>query len=152
VGDFTSVKAFAERVEKELDRVDVLLSNAGIATSVYSEMSDGWESTLAVNVIGTFLLVILMMPKMRETAKRHKTMPHLTVTASGAGHLVSTCSILGCAAVKHRYPGTDNRNSRPSLMSAKRKKSSKLLMQTATSSIGTACPSFWKSSPSSNLP
>lgn len=95
VGDFTSVKAFAARAEKELDRVDVLLSNAGVATGVYSEMSDGWESTLAVNVIGTFLLVILMMPKMRETAKRHNTTPHLTVTASGAGHLVSTCSILG---------------------------------------------------------
>ncbi|KAM0331470.1 hypothetical protein ACHAQA_003146 [Verticillium albo-atrum] len=87
IGDFASVKAFAARAEKELDRVDVFLSNAGVATSTYSEMSDGWESTLAVNVIGTFLLVILMIPKMRETAQTHKTIPHVTVTASGAGHL-----------------------------------------------------------------
>lgn len=101
VGDFTSVKAFAARAEKELDRVDVVVSNAGVMTTVYSEMSDGWESTLAVNVIGTFLLVLLMMPKMRETARTHKTIPHVTVTASGAGHVVSILHRLrGCTAIQ----------------------------------------------------
>ncbi|CRK29421.1 Short chain dehydrogenase atnD like protein [Verticillium longisporum] len=87
ISDFASVKAFAARAETELDRVDVFLSNAGVVASTYSESIDGWESTLAVNVIGTFLLVFLMMPKMRETAKKHGTTPHITVTASGAGHL-----------------------------------------------------------------
>ncbi|KAH6687725.1 dehydrogenase/reductase SDR family member 13 [Plectosphaerella plurivora] len=88
LGDFASVKAFAEKAEK-LDRVDILVSNAGLATATYIERSDGWESTLAVNVIGTFLLIFLMMPKMRETATKYKTTPHMTVTSSGAGHLAS---------------------------------------------------------------
>ncbi|PNH70234.1 hypothetical protein VD0002_g387 [Verticillium dahliae] len=87
LGVFNNVKAFAARVEKELGRVDILLSNASLATAEYAETGEGWESTLAINVIGTFLLSILLLPKMRATAKQYKTKPHLTVTASAAGHL-----------------------------------------------------------------
>lgn len=141
VGDFASVKAFAARAEKELHRVDVLLCNAGVMTSTYSEMSDGWESTLAVNVIGTFLLVVLMLPKMRETARQHKTTPHVTVTSSGAGHLVSAS--LHIRPPRAKAP-TDS--SRPSSTSANRTESSKPSTQTRASWTATASPSSWKSS------
>jgi NAD(P)-dependent dehydrogenase (short-subunit alcohol dehydrogenase family) len=88
LGVFDNVKTFAARAENELDRLDVLLSNASIAPSAYSETGEGWESTLAVNVIGTSLLAVLLLPKLRETAKQHKTQAHLTITSSAAGNLV----------------------------------------------------------------
>ncbi|KAK4152580.1 hypothetical protein C8A00DRAFT_44390 [Chaetomidium leptoderma] len=62
---YDSVKTFASRVS-ELPRVDGVLANAGIMTSKYS-FSEGHEKTLNVNVISTFLLCLLLMPKMRES-------------------------------------------------------------------------------------
>ena len=32
-------------VEKELDRLDILIENAGIATQEYRTTKDGWEET-----------------------------------------------------------------------------------------------------------
>lgn len=104
LGVFNNVKAFAARVEKELGRVDILLSNASLATAEYAETGEGWESTLAINVIGTFLLSILLLPKMRATAKQYKTKPHLTVTASAAGHLVRLSLELHHTNISHVEP------------------------------------------------
>lgn len=88
LGIFNNIKAFVERAEEELDRLDIVLNNASVAPAVYDETGEGWESTLAINVIGTSLLSILLLPKLRDTAKQHRTQPHLTITSSVAGHLV----------------------------------------------------------------
>lgn len=70
LGDYTSVKNFAKRAAKDLDRVDVLVENAGIGTNV-KKLVEGHESTVIVNVISTFLLALLMLPQLQATA--HKT-------------------------------------------------------------------------------
>ena len=75
-----SVKAFATKT-KTLDRVDVLLENAGIHFIDYVE-NEGFEATIKVNVISTFLLALLMIPKLRETAKKYNTTPHLAIVSS----------------------------------------------------------------------
>ncbi|KAL1861471.1 hypothetical protein Daus18300_008866 [Diaporthe australafricana] len=81
LGDYASVKAFAARAAKDLDRVDVLCENAGIATGK-KRMVQGHESTITVNVISTFLLALLMLPQLKETARRHGTRPTLTIVSS----------------------------------------------------------------------
>lgn len=81
LGDYASVKAFAARATKELERVDVLCENAGIATDK-KKMVQGHESTITVNVVSTFLLALLMLPKLKDTAKRFGVRPRLTVVAS----------------------------------------------------------------------
>lgn len=81
LGDYASVKAFAARAAKDLDRVDVLCENAGIAT-YKKRMVQGHESTITVNVISTFLLALLMLPQLKETARRHGTRPTLTIVSS----------------------------------------------------------------------
>jgi NAD(P)-dependent dehydrogenase (short-subunit alcohol dehydrogenase family) len=43
-GDFASVSAFATEFEKEHDRLDVLIANAGIFGSSRTETKNGWES------------------------------------------------------------------------------------------------------------
>lgn len=81
-----STVAFAERVNKELPRVDVLVQNAGINSKTYA-VSEGIEQTMQVNVINTFLLALLLLPKLTETAKFAKSLPHLTIVTSEAHHL-----------------------------------------------------------------
>jgi len=75
-----SVKAFAARAQS-LERVDVLLENAGISTNEWA-LKEGYEQTIQVNVISTFLLALLMLPKLRETAEKFGSLPHLTIVSS----------------------------------------------------------------------
>lgn len=82
-----SVKAFAKRAEG-LERVDVLLENAGLSVAGW-EVMEGNESSVQVNVINTFLLALLMLPMLRETAKKFSTTPHLEIVSSEAHYMAS---------------------------------------------------------------
>ncbi|KAK5199133.1 hypothetical protein LTR96_003497 [Exophiala xenobiotica] len=81
LSSYDSVKAFASRASSDLPRIDVLLENAGIATQQF-DFAEGHERTITVNVISTFLLALLLLPKLRSTAKEFKTTPHLTIVSS----------------------------------------------------------------------
>ncbi|KAK9386710.1 hypothetical protein V1515DRAFT_627382 [Lipomyces mesembrius] len=81
LASYASVKAFAERASK-LPRIDVLLENAGIATRNFS-LAEGHERTITVNVISTFILGLLLLPKLQATAKEIPSRkPHWTIVSS----------------------------------------------------------------------
>ncbi|KIW57094.1 hypothetical protein PV05_05693 [Exophiala xenobiotica] len=80
LSSYDSVKAFSSRASA-LPRIDVLLENAGIATMRF-DLAEGHERTVTVNVISTFLLALLLLPKLKSTAKEFKTTPHLTIVSS----------------------------------------------------------------------
>lgn len=84
LASFESVKAFCRRAERELDRVDVVVENAGVAIGTYVEADGGFESSIAVNVVSTFLMVLLMLPVLRRTAMRFNVEPRLVVLSSDA--------------------------------------------------------------------
>ncbi|TAQ84980.1 hypothetical protein B7494_g6699 [Chlorociboria aeruginascens] len=75
-----SVKQFVDQANK-LPRLDVLINNAGIQ-GVKFQVSYDTERTVAVNVIGTFLLALQLLPKLKETAKTYGVMPHMTFVGS----------------------------------------------------------------------
>jgi NAD(P)-dependent dehydrogenase (short-subunit alcohol dehydrogenase family) len=81
MSDYGSIKAFAERAEAELDRIDIFIANAGVVRAEYHQVN-GYEECIAVNAISTTLLMANMMPKMRETAARFNTRPTFTITGS----------------------------------------------------------------------
>ena len=83
---YRSVKEFAARAAT-LERLDVLLENAGIATQNF-KLAEENETTITTNVVSTFLLGLLLLPKLKETATVHNTRPHLTIVSSGV-HLVA---------------------------------------------------------------
>lgn len=86
MGSYASVQKFAARVDRELDRVDIVLANAGVARLKYSVVEDN-EETITVNVVSTFLLAALLMPKMKATAARFNVRPTFSITSSEAhGH------------------------------------------------------------------
>jgi retinol dehydrogenase-12 len=74
------VKKFTERAAK-LDRLDVVCENAGIAAGAYQQM-EGMESMIAVNVVGTFLMALNLLPILRKSGKTYGTVPKLVVTSS----------------------------------------------------------------------
>lgn len=74
------IELFADRAAK-LPRVDVLLENAGIATNNW-EIVQGHERTIAINVISTFYLAMVMLPKLISSAKEFGIQPRLTVVSS----------------------------------------------------------------------
>ncbi|MCJ1297752.1 hypothetical protein MMC08_000540 [Hypocenomyce scalaris] len=80
LSSYGSVKAFATRATG-LERLDVLLENAGIATQEF-RMAEDNEATITVNVVSTFLLGLLLLPKMRETKENFGVTPRLTVVTS----------------------------------------------------------------------
>ncbi|MCJ1473923.1 hypothetical protein MMC13_002579 [Lambiella insularis] len=80
LSSYQSVKDFVKRAQS-LSRLDVMLENAGIATAKF-QLTEGHESTITTNVISTFLLALMILPKMRETASRYNTTPRLTIVSS----------------------------------------------------------------------
>ena len=76
-----SVKAFAAKAQS-LERVDVLVENAGIMGLKWEVSPEGNEAILQTNAISTFLLALLMLPKLKETAEKFKTVPHLAMVTS----------------------------------------------------------------------
>lgn len=75
-----SVKTFVDKVNN-LPRLDIVINNAGIQTMDYA-VSYGTERTIAVNVLGTFLLAVQLIPRLKETARVYKTTPHMTFVGS----------------------------------------------------------------------
>jgi len=77
---YASVKAFAARAQG-LERLDVVVANAGMFT-FHFQMAEDNERTITVNVISTFLLGVLLIPKLRETAIAFNRESVLTFTGS----------------------------------------------------------------------
>lgn len=84
MASYASIRAFAKKAATELDRVDVLVENATAGLDTWT-ISEGMETSITVNVIGTVLFALLMLPKMRETAARSGTTPHIVIVTSGMG-------------------------------------------------------------------
>jgi NAD(P)-dependent dehydrogenase (short-subunit alcohol dehydrogenase family) len=114
---FKSVMAFADRVSREIPRLDIALLNAGLLQRDYNVTADGWEEVLQVNTLSTALLGLLLLPKLR--ASKTDTGPaHLAFVSSESfrtvdPRLVTTeWSLLECLNDKSefntftRYPVT----------------------------------------------
>ncbi|KAK1502534.1 short-chain dehydrogenase [Colletotrichum abscissum] len=82
---FESVKEFAARADK-LPRLDFAVLNASIATGKRVD-AEGWESTITVNVLSTFLLGLKLLPVLRRTGKTHNVTPKIVIVASDASQM-----------------------------------------------------------------
>jgi len=82
LASFTSVREFCTRA-RTLERLDIVIENAGIATGKF-EQFEGYESTITVNVISTFLMAFMLLPKLRDSANKFNITPRLTIVSSDA--------------------------------------------------------------------
>jgi NAD(P)-dependent dehydrogenase (short-subunit alcohol dehydrogenase family) len=73
------VRALAEQVLTEQDRLDVLVNNAGVIAEERRESEDGYQLTFAVNYLAHFLLTRLLLPLLLDSA------PARVVNVASAG-------------------------------------------------------------------
>jgi NAD(P)-dependent dehydrogenase (short-subunit alcohol dehydrogenase family) len=71
--DLASIHDFAEGV----DRVDVLVNNAGIMAVPFALTADGFESQIGTNHLGHFALTNLLLPKVTDRVVTVSSMMHL---------------------------------------------------------------------------
>ena len=65
MAELSSVRAVGSWVDATISRLDLLVHNAGAITPTRTLTSDGYETTVASQVIGPFLLTTLVMPELR---------------------------------------------------------------------------------------
>uniref|UniRef100_A0A3P9I0S4 Si:dkey-23o4.6 n=1 Tax=Oryzias latipes TaxID=8090 RepID=A0A3P9I0S4_ORYLA len=75
-----SVRTFAQEFLDTEDRLDILINNAGVMMCPKRLTEDGFETQLAVNHLGHFLLTNLLLPKLRSSA------PSRVVNVSSIAH------------------------------------------------------------------
>jgi NAD(P)-dependent dehydrogenase (short-subunit alcohol dehydrogenase family) len=63
-----NVRRLARDAEREVERLDVLVNNAGVAVDERRESVDGHELTFAVNYLSHFLLTAELLPLLRRSA------------------------------------------------------------------------------------
>ena len=82
---YTSIHTFAKNMERNLSRLDVLILNAGVNPVKYKTGPEGWETHIQINVLGTALLGLLLLPKLRASnVDRKGPFPHLLLVTSEA--------------------------------------------------------------------
>lgn len=77
-----SVREFAERIEREEKRVDVLINNAGVMRCPSWKTEDGFDMQFGVNHLGHFLLTNLLLEKLKGSA------PSRVINLASLAHIV----------------------------------------------------------------
>jgi NAD(P)-dependent dehydrogenase (short-subunit alcohol dehydrogenase family) len=85
LSDHDSVKKLSRRANK-LERLDAVILNAGMLTQQWTVV-DGMEAQIVVNVINTILLGLLLLPKLRASAKTHHVRGRMTFVTSDAHYV-----------------------------------------------------------------
>jgi NAD(P)-dependent dehydrogenase (short-subunit alcohol dehydrogenase family) len=80
LGRFESVRAGADDLLARLDRIDVLVNNAGLVLTRRRETVDGYETTFQVNHLGPFLLTNLLLDRIEASG------PARIVNVSSTAH------------------------------------------------------------------
>ncbi|KAF2496920.1 NAD(P)-binding protein [Lophium mytilinum] len=80
LSSFASVRAFGERVAG-MERLDAVIQNAGVLREDWVE-AEGMESTITINSVGAVLFGMLMLPKLRESARKTGKMGRLSFVGS----------------------------------------------------------------------
>ena len=69
LGNLSSVREFAEKMNKNLRRLDILVNNAAVMMCPHWKTKDGFEMQFGVNYLGHFLLTNLLLDLIKRTPK-----------------------------------------------------------------------------------
>lgn len=87
LGDLQAVRRAALEVQQRFGVVDVLVHNAGALTADRHETADGFEVTVASQVVGPFLLTALLLDQLRASSVGR------VITMSSGGMYASTLEV-----------------------------------------------------------
>ena len=67
--DQDSIRECADKIKNDLKAIDLLINNAGVVNTEYSETIDGIENTFAVNHLGYFLFTNLLLDLVKKESE-----------------------------------------------------------------------------------
>ena len=82
MGSYDSIHEFIEELDRDVDRLDVVILNAGVIEQEYRRSQEGWENTLQVNTISTALLTLLLLPRLVHQESEKGDFPRLIIVSS----------------------------------------------------------------------
>ena len=85
LSSFDSIRAFADKANADLARIDVLVNNAGIFPQKLQKTAEGFEAQMGVNHFGSFLLTNLLQDKLVASAPAR--IVHLTSQLHARGSI-----------------------------------------------------------------
>lgn len=94
-----SVRRLASELLAGEDRIDVLVNNASVLAGERTRTQDGFELTLATNLLGPFLLTNLLIPRMVRSA------PARIITVSSGGMYTEALDVPGLEMDADDYRG-----------------------------------------------
>lgn len=68
LADSKSIREFAEAVNKDEPKLNLLINNAGVMVCPYGKTADGFEMQIGVNHMGHFLLTYLLLDLIKKSA------------------------------------------------------------------------------------
>ena len=81
LSSFRSIRECAKRLKSRLEKVDILLNNAGVMACPLTRTEDGLEMQIGTNHFGHFLLTNLLLPLLRKGCQGTRV-----VTVSSLAH------------------------------------------------------------------
>lgn len=97
LADLSNVEAFATRLKKSHQHVDILINNAGVMIPPQSTTKDGFELQIGTNHFGHFALTLHMMPLLSAAEK-----PRI-VTLSSIAHWSGVIDLEDINGEKKKY-------------------------------------------------
>lgn len=101
MGDYDQVRALAERVLADHDRLDVLIHNAGALTNERRDAPDGTEATVASQVVGPFLLTGLLLEQLAAST------PARVLTMASGGMYTAALTVSALEMSADEYKGAE---------------------------------------------
>ncbi len=99
LSDLSAVRHFAESFSADVQRLDVLVNNAGALVAERTLSVDGFELTFATNVLGPFLLTKLLCPPLRASA------PARVINVSSGGMYTQRVHLADLQSADTQYDG-----------------------------------------------
>lgn len=101
MGDLGQVRALADRVLADHERLDVLIHNAGALSPERQVAPDGTEATVASQVVGPFLLTTLLLDRLAASV------PARVITMSSGGMYAAGLTVSQLEMSPEKYNGTE---------------------------------------------
>ena len=103
---YESVRFFAKRA-MGLERLDVVVENAGILTGKFVMMEEN-ESSVTTNVVSTVLHALLLLPKLRETGAKFSVLPRSVGNFLGVSYFPPLFPLIAylvfCSPITEKIP------------------------------------------------
>ena len=86
MGDYESIKAFADNAKAKVPVLDYLLLNTGIGGIRFKRSPSGRESMMQVNYLSNVLLIVALLPHLETNTERTGTASRITWVGSRRHH------------------------------------------------------------------